>query len=626
MQPQPARLWASAIILKKVGTGPTNQLSTLPHFRPGSSYFYPALKIHKLAIDQLIPGVEPPVRLITAPQDGITKRSDVFLADRYLKLLEQDFCQDLLIDTNDALLWLETTNNSLDQNVKKRLRAFTFDYKSLYDSLSPDIVCEALDVAMNECRDQWTTEKKMWIMDLVKLSLRSAVGQYGDSYYKQKNGVPTGGSICVQLANIAVYYIMRETVYNDESLMENVLSLKRYVDDGAGLFSGTKRQFSEFISQINQRLARYGLTIDEYTIANPHEFVAFLDIRYMFDLDGNLQTDLYVKPTDSRAYLQYGSTHPNHTFSGIVYSQCVRLRRIINDNERLGLRISELKQAFVNSNYPLSMINNITEKVLAMERVLKDPHNRSNASEIAPPTSPPKLARVISTFGSDSDLLKVTENFEPNLASSPSLANSSTTDDASPQPKIFNYVKRTGPSLKNKLIKVKQMALNTGIVGTKPCRHKRCMTCPAISDLPIHRINGRNIKPRSGTCLTYNIIYALHCTVCDKYYIGRSIRKLVERFGEHRRKYYQLVQDPESVFGTRLHLEDDDFSPGLHLVEEHGASELTDFNEMYKVFIIDVCSPKLLDVKEHNYIHELKTLKPFGINSVSPFSIPLLNL
>ena len=86
----------------KEGTGPTNQLSTLPHYRPGSSYFYPALKIHKVPVENLVPGVEPPCRLITALQDGISKRSDVYLADRYLRLLERDFCQDLLIDSNDA--------------------------------------------------------------------------------------------------------------------------------------------------------------------------------------------------------------------------------------------------------------------------------------------------------------------------------------------------------------------------------------------------------------------------------------------------------------------------------------------------------------------------------------------
>ena len=52
------------------------------------------------------------------------------------------------------------------------------------------------------------------------------------------------------------------------------------------------------------------------------------------------------------------------------------------------------------------------------------------------------------------------------------------------------------------------MALNMGVVGAKPCNHKNCMTCPAISDLPVHRIIERNVRPHSGTCVTYNTIYA----------------------------------------------------------------------------------------------------------------------
>ena len=268
------------------------------------------------------------------------------------------------------------------------------------------------------------------------------------------------------------------------------------------------------------------------------------------------------------------------------------------------------------------MVNNIITKVLSMDRVLKNPKNRSNASIITPPATPARTTRVISTYGSDSNLLKIVEKFEPNLASSPSLRQPSTTDDSAPQPKIFNFVKRTGSSIKNRLVKVKQLALNTGIVGTQPCKKKNCLTCPAISSVPVHRINGRNIRPHSGTCTTYNIVYALHCTLCDKYYIGRTVRKLNERFGEHRRKFYQLIQNP----GVQPdNTEDDEFSPGLHIVEHHQASTNAAFNEIYRVFIVDCCSPKTLEVREHKYIHELKTLKPFGINSVSPFSMPVLD-
>ena len=147
-------------------SGPTNAQSTLPHFKPGKPYFYPSLKIHKVKIEDLKPGVEPPGRLITALQEGVTRRSDVYLADTFLRSLEREFCEDLLIDSGDALNWLDSTNNTIDHNLKRRLKSFAFDYKALYDSLKPELALEALGVAMNECRPDWSEEFKNWILDI----------------------------------------------------------------------------------------------------------------------------------------------------------------------------------------------------------------------------------------------------------------------------------------------------------------------------------------------------------------------------------------------------------------------------------------------------------------------------
>ncbi|KAL5266467.1 hypothetical protein ACHWQZ_G003754 [Mnemiopsis leidyi] len=295
---------------------------------------------------------------------------------------------------------------------------------------------------------------------------------------------------------------MRKFVYSDEQLMEKVPCLKRYIDDGAGFYAGTKRQFSEFINTVNSRIGTLGLNIDEHNIVDPGEYVAFLDIQFTFDPEGTLQTDLYVKPTDSRSYLQFGSTHPNHVFSAIVYSQCVRLRRIINDNDRLSRRLAELEVAFLNSNYPSRMVNNIITKVSSMPRILKDQKNRSNASTISPTPIAPKTARVITTYGSDSDLVKIVKKFEPSLASSPSLSSRSTTTNSDSP--LISFVKRTGSSIRNKLVKPKQLALNSGLVDTQPCKRKNCMTCPSISPLQTHSINGKKVNAKAGTCTTYN--------------------------------------------------------------------------------------------------------------------------
>ena len=72
------------------------------------------------------------------------------------------------------------------------------------------------------------------IINLVKLSLRAAVGKHEGRWYHQKKGIPTGGSLCVELANITVFYIMRKFVYSNRILMKHVAHVKCYIDDGAG--------------------------------------------------------------------------------------------------------------------------------------------------------------------------------------------------------------------------------------------------------------------------------------------------------------------------------------------------------------------------------------------------------
>jgi hypothetical protein len=258
-----------------------------------------------------------------------------------------------------------------------------------------------------------------------------------------------------------------------------------------------------------------------------------------------------------------------------------------------------------------------------MERKLPKPHNSSNSSIVAPTSPQPKKIRVISTFGSDSDLLHIVQRFEPDLTSSPSFASSS---DLSPTPKMFQLVKRTGASLRNKLVKTKQMALNKTKQRTRCCKRKNCKCCPMISDKDSVEVNGIVAKPSGGTCISYNIIYCFVCTICTKGYIGRSVQQLNERLGQHRRNYYVMLKDINNALTDDLYRKDDEYSLGLHLIEVHSLCDKNSFENSFQVFIIDMCSPKSLEVNEHRFIHSLKTLQPHGLNAVDPFGIPLLRL
>ena len=113
------------------------------------------------------------------------------------------------------------------------------------------------------------------------------------------------------------------------------------------------------------------MNIDEYSISETGSFISFLDIQFCFQ-EGSLQTDLHVKETDSRMYLYHGSCQPNHVSSSTVYSQCLRLRRIINNDVTFTNRIDELKECFYKSNFPKSMVENISSKVKLRPRKLPD--------------------------------------------------------------------------------------------------------------------------------------------------------------------------------------------------------------------------------------------------------------
>ena len=107
------------------------------------------------------------------------------------------------------------------------------------------------------------------------------------------------------------------------------------------------------------------------------------------------------------------------------------------------------------------------------------------------------------------------------------------------------------------------------------------------------------------------------CSICQKHYVGRSTRPLKERIGEHRRHYYSVLNN--NVCDEKK----DDQALGAHLYE-HGCREESDFCNIYNVSVLQICSPRELEVAEHRFIHKLNSLRPNGLNVSNPFEIPLL--
>ena len=537
-------------------------------------------------------------------REGVSKRSDVFIADRYLKDLEIDFCKDLLADTSDALRWLDNANRSMSLEKKKSTNCFTFDFKALYDSLDPELVKEALMHAMDLSRPQWSVEFKSWLLSVVDFSLRASVAKYGEHWYMQKNGVPTGGSLCVQIANIAVYYVMNKRVYSQPHLMKYVEDIRRFIDDGVGFFTGTEAQFNIWLRIVNANIGLHGLTIDESNFRTPTNFVNFLDIQFCFDRNGDLQTDLYTKETDSHAYLNFASAHPNHTFSGNVYAQSLRLRRIINSQERLEIRLKELGEFFKIAGYPPKMVTDITSKVLSTERDISVKEKEENITD---------QIRVISTYKADDKLVSAVKNSEDNFKLTPSFRGTTG--------KLFSFVKKVGPSIRSQVNTLKKQALGMCKSGVVKCNAPRCKCCKMLDQSSSTVINNKKIRLAKGNCKTFNTCYLGVCVICDRPYTGRTVQYLHKRVNGHREKYLDILKKAEENTLDSLDTSNDLYTLGLHLHLEHGCSSPDDFDKYLKFTILEVVNPSNMEVKEYKWMHRLNCFQPVGINAEYPFGL-----
>lgn len=177
-----------------------------------------------------------------------------------------------------------------------------------------------------------------------------------------------------------------------------------------------------------------------------------------------------------------------------------------------------------------------------------------------------------------------------------------------PRPKV---IYRRAPHLKNKIAPSKFKPISTTppvlllipLVGMYQCRKALCKTCNFVQ-------HGRKSFTTKGktymlkdffNCSSDFVIYGLRCP-CGLMYVGRTIRALRRRFGEHRR----LIEggtDPHSV--------------PKHFASAHQGS--TDGLEVWVIEQIPRSLPaaerfKKLCARETFWIYTLDVLSPGGIN------------
>ena len=112
------------------------------------------------------------------------------------------------------------------------------------------------------------------------------------------------------------------------------------------LFSGTKEECEQLVSWLNSLMP--GVVTFKFEFS--FQKIQFLDLE-IYQEDGKLKTNIYVKPSNKQLYLDFHSNHPDHCKNAIPYSQALRVVEKCSDKELMDTELVKLKEKFRERNY-----------------------------------------------------------------------------------------------------------------------------------------------------------------------------------------------------------------------------------------------------------------------------------
>ena len=137
-------------------------------------------------------------------------------------------------------------------------------------------------------------------------------------------------------------------------------------------------------------------------------------------------------------------------------------------------------------------------------------------------------------------------------------------------------------------------------------------------------VNDKKINLPHGTCKSSNICYLAKWSICKKSYTSRTIDPLHVRINGHRSIYKEVLKRSSENTLEELSTDKDTYTLGLHLHLEHGVDDPNGFDNLMKFELLEKVNPTDIEKKEYQWMHQVNTFQPVGINVEYPFGIPYL--
>ncbi len=477
-------------LCKKQGTIPDKVVDHLIPKSPRTALFYILPKIHK---------ENNPGRPIISANECPTEKISQYV-DFYISPLAREV-PSYIKDTNDFLCFLHDLGQIPPDTI-----LCTIDVSALYTSIPHDEGIQAVKDALNTRNTQYPPTSV--VTHLVRLILTNNVFRFNKTYYRQIQGTAMG-------TKMAPSYAILFMASLEAKLLEYPKPpriWKRYVDDVIILYDHGEEELLKFLEHLNTSHP----TI-KFTSEHSLNTINFLDVQVTKNAQGYLTTDLYTKPTDSHAYLNYSSCHPRHIVNSIPYSQAVRIKRICSDPDQCMSRLKDLKSNLQARGFPARLIQRSIDMALNNTK----PNDQTRDTKAIPLilTYDPRK-KAMNKIITDNEKLLETDSMGSGF-----------------KKEYHTMVTYRRPrNLKDILVHSDFVRPPKRKNGMTTCA-KHCSSCPQV--LLTDKIKSTTTQKEyevqgSHTCQSNHVIYLIQCTKCRSQYVGQTMNTLHTRMTSHR--------------------------------------------------------------------------------------------
>ena len=274
-----------------------------------------------------------------------------------------------LKDTKHTLQVIDEVNDKVRNGILSLdgIAVVSLDVENMYSNMSEDLGSGAFkDYLDSDIYQQDGNLKSVSgdsIMAALNLCLNSNYFCFNEKIFRQKSGVGTGVKLAPTYACLGLGKFEKNAFSSNQVLLEKIVLWKRFIDDVLMLFRGTENDCKELVIWLNSLLP--GVIKFKYEFS--YSKIEFLDLEISIS-EGFLKTNLYVKPSNKQLFLDYNSNHPSHCKQAIPYSQALRVvERCANPEDRDD-HLANLKNKFLDRNYPTNLIEQQFEKAKSKER------------------------------------------------------------------------------------------------------------------------------------------------------------------------------------------------------------------------------------------------------------------